>query len=218
MSLTPKQKLFCEEYLLDSNATQSAIRAGYKEKSATAIGAENLTKPHISAYLQELQQNRQIRTQVDADDLLTQLQEMRISDYADIIDENTGSFKAITDWPLMWRQMIDGLEIKELFERDADGVNQHIGNLHKIKFISRASILKMFGEHVNIKGFQQSNTNNINVTINNTDRLLSGRTRAREALPHIDDGVLIGELVEAGDVNHQDRLKDARERAESDAV
>ncbi|MCK5644748.1 MAG: terminase small subunit, partial [Gammaproteobacteria bacterium] len=195
----------------------AAIRAGYKEKSAAQTGVENLNKPNVSAYLQELQQNRQMRTQVDADDLLRQLQEMRISDYADIVCPDSGAFKSITDWPLIWRQMIDGLEIKEIFEHDNDGKKQHIGNLHKIKFISRASILKMFGEHVNIKGFQQSTTN-LNVTINNTDRLLAGRDRAREALPQIDDGVLIGELVEAGDVDPQSRLKDARTRAESDTL
>ena len=45
--LTPKQERFVDEYLLDLNATQAAIRAGYSKRSARAIGAENLTKPNI---------------------------------------------------------------------------------------------------------------------------------------------------------------------------
>jgi phage terminase small subunit len=49
MSLTPKQQRFVEEYLVDLNATQAAIRAGYSKKTARAIGAENLTKPDIAA-------------------------------------------------------------------------------------------------------------------------------------------------------------------------
>ena len=43
--MTEKQKLFCEEYLIDLNATQAALRAGYSEKTAYSIGNENLKKP-----------------------------------------------------------------------------------------------------------------------------------------------------------------------------
>ena len=51
VKMTVKQKLFCDEYLIDLNATQAAIRAGYSEKAARAIGAENLTKPYIKEYI-----------------------------------------------------------------------------------------------------------------------------------------------------------------------
>ena len=49
--MTPKQKLFCDEYLIDLNATQAAIRAGYSEKNARNIASENLTKPNIKEYI-----------------------------------------------------------------------------------------------------------------------------------------------------------------------
>lgn len=49
--LTPKQKRFCEEYLKSGNATEAAKKAGYKEKAAHSMGAENLRKPAISAYI-----------------------------------------------------------------------------------------------------------------------------------------------------------------------
>lgn len=51
--MTEKQKRFCDEYLIDLNATQAAIRAGYSAKTAKAIGCENLTKPDLQAYIQE---------------------------------------------------------------------------------------------------------------------------------------------------------------------
>lgn len=51
--LTSKQKRFVEEYLIDFNATQAAIRAGYSENTAYAIGYENLNKPQISAEIAE---------------------------------------------------------------------------------------------------------------------------------------------------------------------
>lgn len=51
--LTPKQKRFCEEYLIDLNATQAAIRSGYSPKTARSVGAENLTKPNIKNFIAE---------------------------------------------------------------------------------------------------------------------------------------------------------------------
>lgn len=51
--MTEKQKIFCDEYIVDLNATQAAIRAGYSEKTAKSIGSENLTKPDIQEYIQK---------------------------------------------------------------------------------------------------------------------------------------------------------------------
>lgn len=64
--LTAKQKLFCEEYLIDLNATQAAIRAGYSEKTARVIGGENLLKPAISAFIAENMTKRSEETRIDA--------------------------------------------------------------------------------------------------------------------------------------------------------
>lgn len=52
-NLTDKQRRFCEEYVVDWNATQAAIRAGYSENTAKEMGYENLTKPHIAQYIEE---------------------------------------------------------------------------------------------------------------------------------------------------------------------
>jgi phage terminase small subunit len=54
--LTARQQTFVEEYLVDLNATQAAIRAGYSEKTARSVGSENLTKPDIAAAIQAAQQ------------------------------------------------------------------------------------------------------------------------------------------------------------------
>lgn len=56
--LNEQQQRFCQEYVIDLNATQSAIRAGYSEKSAKSIGHENLTKPHIRNRIAELAKER----------------------------------------------------------------------------------------------------------------------------------------------------------------
>lgn len=51
--MTDKQKRFCDEYLVDFNATQAAIRAGYSKKTAYSIGDENLRKPELKKYIDE---------------------------------------------------------------------------------------------------------------------------------------------------------------------
>lgn len=73
--LTAKQARFVEEYLIDLNATQAAIRAGYSAKTARQIGDENLSKPDIAAAVQAAMDERSARTEITADYVLTTIQE-----------------------------------------------------------------------------------------------------------------------------------------------
>lgn len=68
--LTDKQEKFCQEYLIDLNATQAAIRAGYSKKTANEQGAQNLAKLSVQARLKELQSARQERTEITQDYVL----------------------------------------------------------------------------------------------------------------------------------------------------
>lgn len=77
MKLTEKQKRFCEEYLIDLNATQAAIRAGYKNSD---VGRRLVTKSHVSAYIAELMQQRSERTGITSDDVIRELQAVAMSE------------------------------------------------------------------------------------------------------------------------------------------
>ncbi len=68
--LTPKQARFVSEYLVDLNATQAAIRAGYSRKTARAMGSENLTKPAIAAAIGRAQGAAERRAEIAADDVI----------------------------------------------------------------------------------------------------------------------------------------------------
>jgi len=80
MPLTDKQKRFVEEYLVDLNATQAAIRAGYSAKTAGSIGEENLKKPEIAAAIQEAMDARSKRTEITADRVLQELAKIGFAD------------------------------------------------------------------------------------------------------------------------------------------
>ncbi|MGG1643026.1 terminase small subunit [Paenibacillus sp. NRS-1782] len=85
MALTAKQKLFVKEYLVDLNATQAAIRAGYSERTARKIGNENLTKPDIQAAIDKAINKRAAKVEITADMVLQRWWDIATADPNDII-------------------------------------------------------------------------------------------------------------------------------------
>lgn len=71
--LTAKQKRFCDEYLIDLNATQAAKRAGYSKKTARAIANENLTKPAIKEYINQRMEEKEKELIADQDEVMKYL-------------------------------------------------------------------------------------------------------------------------------------------------
>ena len=71
--MNARQKKFCDEYLIDCNATQAAIRAGYSPKTAKQIGQENLTKPNLKAYIDEQLEILHNQKTADAQEVLEYL-------------------------------------------------------------------------------------------------------------------------------------------------
>lgn len=71
--MTPKQKRFCDEYLIDINATQAAIRAGYSKKTANVIGMENLTKPYLKEYIENRMAEKESELIAGQDEVLQYL-------------------------------------------------------------------------------------------------------------------------------------------------
>lgn len=80
MALTPKQKRFVDEYLIDLNATQAAIRAGYSKRTAEWIGPQLLGKTHVSEAVTERMRARELRTEITQDRVLQELAKIAFSD------------------------------------------------------------------------------------------------------------------------------------------
>lgn len=94
MSLTPKQQRFCDEYLIDLNATQAAIRAGYSKKTAGAIATENLQKPNLKAYIQQRMDEKEKELIADGDEVLKYLTSVMRGQARSsvVVVENIGDF------------------------------------------------------------------------------------------------------------------------------
>lgn len=121
--LTDKQQRFCDEYLIDLNATQAAIRAGYSERSARQIANDMLTKHDIQEYIAERQAALSEKTLVTTEWVINRLKE--ISD------------RCMTAVPVMVRTE-DGMKESGEYKFDSSGANKatellgrHIGIFEK---------------------------------------------------------------------------------------
>ncbi|QLG93715.1 terminase small subunit [Pseudomonas yamanorum] len=177
MALTQKQRLFVDEYLVDLNATQAAIRAGYSKRTAGQIGDENLKKPQIARAIKEAMDSRNQRVQVNADYVLNRLIEIDQMDVADILADDM-SVKPLKDWPKVWRQYLAGFDVSELFEGRGDD-REMIGFLKKLKWPDKVKNLELLGKHVNVNAFRDQV--DVNVIGSLSEDIAKARQRAMEA-------------------------------------
>ena len=144
MTLTPKQQRFCEEYIVDLNATQAAIRSGYSEKTACAIGLENLGKPMIQALIQEAMYIRSQRTEITADMVV---RELALIGFADMADYSAWSKDGVS--------LIDSKELPAGASRAVAEVSQTVtkdGGTVKFKLHDKKAALELLGRHLNMFG------------------------------------------------------------------
>lgn len=94
--LTKKQELFCLEYLADFNATQAAVRAGYRNKAARQIGTENLSKPAIKARIAELVKERESKLICTADEALKVVMQIVRGEMSDEVFRTTADGESFT--------------------------------------------------------------------------------------------------------------------------
>lgn len=159
MALTDKQEMFCREYLIDLNATQAAIRAGYSAKTARASGCENLTKPDIQSRIAELKSERNEQVNVDAAYVLRRLIEIDEMDVLDIMTDDM-SIKPVSQWPASWRRYLSGFDLADMFEGRGED-REMVGILKKIKWPDKVKNLELLGKHVTVQAFKDNVKNEL---------------------------------------------------------
>lgn len=146
--MTKKQKRFIEEYLIDLNATQAAIRAGYSPSTAKAIGSENLTKPDIKAQIDKAMAERSRRTGVNADRVLMELAKIAFVNAIEVIDPKTATVKE--DASSDDTAAIQSVKVKTFGE---DGLEREIKMADKLKALELlGKHLGMFKDKVELSG------------------------------------------------------------------
>jgi phage terminase small subunit len=135
--LNDRQKKFCEEYLIDLNATQAAKRAGYSERTAYSKGQQLLKKVEIQEYLQHRRKDQQIRTEITQDRVLQELASIgfaRGTDYAQVTKFGTVALTPTDQLSKDQKAAVTG--VKET----KDGV--------EIKLADKVKALELLGKHL----------------------------------------------------------------------
>lgn len=138
--MTKKQKRFIEEYLIDLNATQAAIRAGYSPDTAKAIGSENLTKPDIRAHIDKAMAERSKRTGINADRVIMELAKIALVNAADVINADDATLR--DDAAPEDTAAIQSVKVKTFPTKDGEGVEREIKMADKLK------ALELLGKHL----------------------------------------------------------------------
>lgn len=158
--LTAKQQRFCDEYLIDLNATQAAIRAGYSKKTARAQGQRMLTNVDIKTHISELIRNREERTEITQDSVLRELALIafaKASDYAKVVEKDAmveveGNMIPVLDEngnPVKYRT-VEPILTDELTEeqKKAIAVIKKGRDGFEIKPYSKIQALELLGRHL----------------------------------------------------------------------
>ena len=167
--LNDRQTRFIDEYLIDLNGTQAAIRAGYSAKTANEQASRLLANVSVQAQLQRRMKDREQRTEINADYVLKRLVEIDQLDVLDILD-NAGNFKPIMEWPKTWRQTLSGVDLQEIMLGDVETV------IRKIKWPDKLRNLELLGKHVAVSAFREQVE--VNVTHTLSERMAKARERA----------------------------------------
>ena len=140
MALTPKQKLFVEEYLIDLNATQAAIRAGYSPNNADKIGSELLGKTRVSEALKIAMAERSRRTGINQDRILAELAKIALVNPARVVnfDEATIREDALPED----LAAVASVKVKRFPTKDGEGIER------EVKFHDKNKALDLAGRHL----------------------------------------------------------------------
>lgn len=157
--LTEKQKIFVEEYLIDLNATQAAIRSGYKPSSARQVGTENMSKPSIRACIDQAIAERSKRTGINQDRVIRELARLAFVNANDVIDMDEASIKCNASEDDT--AAIASVKVKTIPTKEGDGVEREIRLNDKLK------ALELLGKHL---GMFKDNIN-INANVSSTKKL-----------------------------------------------
>ena len=137
--LTDKQERFCLEYVIDLNATQASIRAGYSKSTAQQIGSSNLLKVVIHDRIKELQKVSIKKLDTTHTDVLNQLKAWAYSDITETIELTA---KEIKELPLGIRQLITKFKSTT---KTWEGGKEEVIELH---FVSKEKAIEMIAKHI----------------------------------------------------------------------
>ena len=146
--LNPRQQRFVDEYLIDLNGTQAAIRAGYSPSSANEIASENLTKPNIKAAVDIARANQQARTGINADRVLREAARVAFFDPRKLFGDD-GAPLGFHSIDADSAAAISGIEVVEVWEGTGKD-RVFVGHLKKYRLSDKNPAIDKLMRHLGL--------------------------------------------------------------------
>lgn len=150
MSLNKRQQRFVEEYLVDLNGTQAAIRAGYSPKTANEQAAQLLAKLSIQEAVQAAQAKRSERVQIDQDWVVKRLAALADSDIREVVSWDEGGVTYKPSKELAWKDAytITEVVLKETIKQDEGGSELVLNREKRLKQVDKKGALDSLAKHL----------------------------------------------------------------------
>ena len=161
--MTKKQKRFVEEYLIDLNATQAAIRAGYSPDTAQQMGSENLSKPVIINAIDKAIAERSRRTGINQDRVIQEIAKLAFLNTIDVIDMDEATIKGEANRDDT--ACIASVKVKVIPGEDGNITEREVKTYDKLK------ALELLGKHLGMFTDKLKMEGNVPVVIMGDDQL-----------------------------------------------
>lgn len=165
MALNAKQQAFCDEYIIDFNATQAAIRAGYSEKTSYSHGQRLLNDVEIQKEISKKQIERSKRTEITQDRVLLEIARLAFNDPRKAFDDNN-ALLPVKQWPDEVAAAISSIKTKEI----TDSEGNVVGISQEVKFWDKSKNLDLAARHLGMLNDKLELGGSIQFTLDQADQ------------------------------------------------
>ena len=148
--LEPRQQAFVNEYIIDLNGTQAAIRAGYSPATATQIASDQLSKPNVAASVARAKAQRLQRVNIKQDDVLHEMSLLAMSRIDHYVVSDDGQVELAEGAPDGAMAAVQSIKRKTKIFRDREGIKTHREYDVELRLWDKPQPLKLTGRHVGL--------------------------------------------------------------------
>ncbi|WP_299085270.1 terminase small subunit [uncultured Paraglaciecola sp.] len=175
-ALTDRQVRFCQEYIVDLNATQAYIRAGYAEDSADANSHRFMGNEGIKAYIQELMDRRAERLRITADEVLVSIDKMRKATVKSLFDGEDRVLR-VSEWDDDFASAVNGIKFTKQKSAGSTAENPIYDDVIDVKLVDKKGATELLGRHLKLFADKVEHSGSVTLAVTTPDMTLEEATR-----------------------------------------
>lgn len=174
--LSEKQIRFCQEYIIDLNAKQAYIRAGYEESSAEANAHRMMVNDGVKAYIQELMDKRAERLKITADEVLVGIDKMRRATVKQLFDDEDRVLR-VSEWDDDFASAVNGIKFTKQRSMESTPENPVYDDVVDVKLVDKKGVSELLGRHLKLFTDKVEHSGGVAITPTTPDMTLEEASR-----------------------------------------